>query len=238
MPRHHSEMTRLLWEPWRCEQSSLIYMEFMGRKYIRVQRLIKDAVLAMEQALRNTGYEDPTDYCGSYMCRTISGLDVWSEHAYGVAIDLDYGYKEADRLVDKNPHLRRRFYPGDPGFGVECQITEAQVRAVEAIKNTRGEQMWEWLGWKIGDTMHFAIRVRPDRTDVDWDTVVPLPEPEPEEDMAYKEFITQWITTLFALNEELQGDPNYWIDMFLNDPTNPELADFWTAYGNQVRRGV
>lgn len=232
MPRHHSEMTRLLWEPWLGEEASLIRMEFLGRKYIRVQRLIKDAVLAMEQALRNTGYEDPTDFCGSYFYRTISGLNVWSEHAYGVAIDLDYGFVEADRLVDKNPHLHRPFSPGDPGFGVECQITEEQVRAVEAIKNTRGEQMWEWLGWKIGDTMHFAIRVRPDRTDVDWDTVTP---PLQEANL-FETFIRQWVHALFSLHQELQGDPEYWIEIFLTDPRSPELADFWAAYANQVSK--
>jgi len=233
MPRHHSEMTRLLWEPWLGEEDSLIRMEFLGRRYIRVQRLIKDAVLAMEQTLRNTGYEDPTDFCGSYFYRTIAGLNVWSEHAYGIAIDLDYGYVTPDRRIDKNPHLRRPFAPGDQGFGVECQITEEQVRAVEAIKNTRGEPMWGWLGWAIGDTMHFAIRVRPDRTDVDWSTVAPPPTPvEPEEYMPK----TQWeqmVRALFALNQELRGDPEYWLQL---PEDSPEWEDFWAAFANQVSK--
>lgn len=227
MPRHESSMTRLLWEPWLGEESSLIRMEFLGRKYIRVQRLIKDAVLAMEQVLRNTGYEDPTDFVGSYFYRTIGGLNVWSTHAYGVALDVDYGYIEPDRLVDKNPHLHRHIYPGDEAFGNECQITEEQVLAIEAIKNTHGEQMWAWKGWSIGDTMHWQINVRPDRTTVDWDTVVAPPGPPEEEELVPRALFEQWLRVQFAAGI-LEGDVEYWIQL-IDDPENPEWAHLFAV---------
>ena len=175
MARDHSEMVRLGWTAYRCNTTGLVSMELFGRKPIKVQAELQDAMHAFAQALTNTGYEDPTDYVGSYMCRTIGGEGkVWSEHAYGVAIDWDYGGDtdgDGDPEIDKNPHIHRKIVHGDPGFGVEWQFTEVDIAAIEGIKNTYGEQMWGWLGWKIGDTMHFATKVRPERTTVDWSTV-------------------------------------------------------------------
>lgn len=175
MPRHHSEMVRLGWTAHLGNAVNLVSLRLFGRYPIRVQVELEEAMHAFGRALSLTGYEDPTDYVGSYMYRTIGNAGkVWSEHAYGVAVDWDYGGDtdgDGDPTIDKNPHIHRPIVSGDPGFGVEWQLTERDVRAIEGIKNTYGEQMWGWLGWKIGDTMHFATKVRPDRTRVDWSTV-------------------------------------------------------------------
>lgn len=165
-------MLRLGWAPYLCSADSLIKLEILGRYPVKLQSQLDEAGRAFEAALIATGYENPCDFTGSYMCRTIGGTQTWSTHAYGCAIDLDYGGDtdgDGDPTIDSNPHLRRPVIPED--FGRNCQILEHQVWAVENIRNTRGERMWHWLGYSIGDTMHFQIAVSPEHTTVDWSTV-------------------------------------------------------------------
>lgn len=124
----------------------------------------------MEQALLAAGYGQPTVVgvprscsqggIGGKPCQP-SGFNC-SLHNYRVAIDIDW-------FDHGNPHFRTRF--GNGWDFDDCKITKAQVEAVEGIRNTSGEQMWRWLGWAIGDTMHFDVQVPPSRTKVDWSTV-------------------------------------------------------------------
>lgn len=164
------------WDEYIGKTDTLVSKTLLGRYPVKVQNVLNDAIEAMEQVLIATGYENPCDYIGSYYDRNISGTNICSRHADGSAIDLDYGGDNPDSpdhpLVDNNPHIHRRIVPGDPGFGTEWQILEHQVRAIEAIKNVHGEQVWLWLGWSIGDTMHWQANVRPERCQVDWRTVV------------------------------------------------------------------
>jgi hypothetical protein len=149
----------------------------------------------MGRALIASGYENPMDWTGSYNKRKIAGSEKWSWHSYGGAIDLDYGGDNPDSPdhpgSDKNPHLYTRIYPGfgtDPRF----QITEAQVNAVTAIRTNNGKKVWRWLGWAIGDTMHFEPLCTPDdaRTGIDPTTV--YTGQEEEEDM------TEFALAIFA----------------------------------------
>ena len=149
------------WTGRRCS-GPLASLELLGRYPVRVQPELVDAVAAMHRELVAAGYRNPTGPTGSYFYRTIGGLDVWSEHAYGTAVDVDYF---------KNRHLHKRIYPQDPAFGTEFMFLEHQIRAIEAIRNTEGQRIWGWLGWAIGDSMHFYANVRPEDTTVDWSTV-------------------------------------------------------------------
>lgn len=172
--KHSSRAMALGWTDYLCREDTLVPLRILGRYPVRVQGETVDIWAAFEHALRLNGYEDPTDFIGSYMCRTVAGSEYASNHAYGLSVDLDYGGDtdgDGDPTIDKNPHLHRPILPGDPAFGVEIQILEAQVRAVEAIKNTRGEQVLAWLGWVNGDSMHWDVNVRPDQCAVNWDTV-------------------------------------------------------------------
>lgn len=175
MPRLTTRMQELGWEDHLGRTNTLVALTLLGRAPIKVQAELVEAVSAMEFTLIHHGYENPCDWIGSYYYRTISGLpNVWSDHALGAAIDLDYGGDvdgDGDPTIDKNPHLHRKIVPGDAGFGVEFQLLEAQVNAIERITNTHGEQIWLWKGWSIGDTMHFGADVAPDRCEVDWDSV-------------------------------------------------------------------
>jgi hypothetical protein len=177
---------------WSIQPTStnLVSLTLLGRFPIRVQPPLVEAVQAMELALVLHHYEDPCDFIGSWHYRSISGTGgLFSGHAYAVCIDLDYGGDtdgDGDPTIDSNPHIHRAIIPGDPGFGVEWQITEAQVRAIEAIRTTDGLPVWSWrIGWKLGDTMHWQPLQGPDIGAIDWSTVQgpdEIPEPPPEEE--------------------------------------------------------
>lgn len=144
------------WADRRCSGPHLS-MEILGRYPVRVQPELEGAVNAMNAALKANGYRDPTGPTGSYNCRMIGGTTKWSLHAYAIAIDIDYG---------ENPYLRGQTIPKGFGTDPRFMLTEAQVDAVEGIRNEWGESLWKWLGWSIGDTMHFEIDVPPDRCEV------------------------------------------------------------------------
>lgn len=163
--RELDQVIELGWSPYLGKTDSLVKVTLLGRYPVKVQDFWVPAVEAMERALIDTGYENPCDWIGSYAKRPIAGTDVWSFHSYGGAIDLDYGGDNPDSpdhpLIDKNPHIHRRITEGDPGFGVEWQILEHQVRAIEAIRTVNGAPVWRWLGWAIGDSMHFEPACSP-----------------------------------------------------------------------------
>ena len=142
------------WAGRRCEGPH-VQLDLNGRFPVRVQPELETAALWLSDAIVGAGYRSPMGATGSYHCRRISGSNTWSLHAYAVAIDWDYG---------ENPYDRNGAKPR-PGFGTDPRflLTEAQVNAVEAIKNDRGESIWRWLGWTIADFMHFQVDVPPDR---------------------------------------------------------------------------
>ncbi len=154
------------WRWWgsRSCGKGRIDVTFMGRSPVRIQPEMVNAVAALERAFIDNGYQMPIGVTGSYSCRTIGGSDKMSLHSIPIAIDVDYS---------NNPYLR-----GDPverGYGTDPRflITETQVDAVEAIVNEDGVPIWKWLGWSLGDTMHFEIDVPPDKVE----PVDPGPEP-------------------------------------------------------------
>ncbi len=176
------------WKDWHCRRGSGTYVavKFYG-KSLPVPEPAYDAYRALEQALKAAGYETPRQ-SGTYVCRHIKdtweqrqkdakGIDcgstrAWSLHAYGVAIDID---------EDHN-----RFEAGDRYNG---WMKKHHVDSVLSIKNTAGEELWEWGGfWDTPDRMHFQINQSPRVAAVDWSTVpgagstqAPAPESKPVE---------------------------------------------------------
>lgn len=216
MARHEYRLEALGWEDWLGKTDSLVKYEFLGRRFVRVQDVVLEAVQAMEFALRATGYEDPCDYTGSYLYRTIGNKgSMWSSHAYGVALDVDYGYAAPDRLVDKNPYLG--FRPTREQYGVLFQFTWEDVQAVKAIKNIHGEPMWLWLGdASIGDTMHWQINVAPDRCQVDWTTVEGY-VPEEDDGMTITELVTDETWQALWDYGHIDGNPAVMPDYYFAD---------------------
>ena len=146
---------RKLWAEWLCNRGSGGFTDprFFGKTIGGVPVPAVDAYLALEAALRHSGYEPASAW--SYNCRTIAGSSNHSLHSYGIAIDLD---------PSVNP-----FSVGDPFSG---KIKERHVTAVLGIKNGDGRSVWSWGGnWKKRDRMHFQLDQGPAAVDVDWSTV-------------------------------------------------------------------
>lgn len=137
---------------------------FFGKTIGGVPEPWADAILALEMALRATGYTPKSAW--AYNFRGISGAKCTclqygncSLHSNGISIDID-------PVI--NPYISTStFRWSDTAF------TPAQIAAVERIKNTKGEQLWSWGGrWNtVKDYMHFEANVDPGSTAVDWSTV-------------------------------------------------------------------
>jgi len=150
-----SSQLRTWWAKYKCETKLLEHIEFFGRGIGGVAAPTVEAYAALEMALETTGY-DPTSRW-AYNCRpTSSGLP--SLHGFGIAIDID---------PKLNPFTTRPFSWDETDF------TPAQIKAVEGIKTTQGNQQWAWGGrWNsIRDYMHFQIDRPPTDVEVDWSTV-------------------------------------------------------------------
>ncbi len=175
--RHPSTVTRYGWERWLGHRHAMVLVEVLGRSYVVVAHPLKEGTQALDTVLKATGYENPCDWIGSYNKRPIAGTEVWSTHSYGIALDIDYGGDNPDSPdhpgIDKNPHTYRAVTMNDSRWGVKWQITKAQVLAVEAIRTNNGKAVWRWLGWSIGDTMHFQVSCTEAdlETGIDWSTV-------------------------------------------------------------------
>ena len=168
---------------YRCSPGVQRPTGFFGRHPVYEQNVSHNAVSALEEGHYGSGYEpEPDGYIGSKrqcpwgiagrLCHPDGGG--CSIHNYCLAYDIEYNY---------NKYIKTRAYPEDfdeDWFPAVCKYTLEQVRAIEGIKNIYGEQMWLWLGWAIGDFMHWQINVPENRLEVDWNTV---PGREVEDDM-------------------------------------------------------
>ena len=97
------------------------------------------------------------------------------------------------------------------------------MRAIEGIKNQQGEQIWRWLGWSIGDFMHWQINVPEWRLEVDWNTV---PGSGVEDTMNMTAFVN---AAFDAGNPAVQGSRQYWLDLAASDPNSLQFYDLWKA---------
>ena len=92
------------------------------------------------------------DNTSSFNCRNATGSSNWSNHAYGLAIDLNplenpyvsggrTSHRGSVKYLDRSKHLRGMIHPGD-----------VVVRAFESIG-------WGWGGYWTGsvkDLQHFS----------------------------------------------------------------------------------
>ena len=197
------------WAGRRC-QGPHVQLDLNGRYPVRVQPELEYAAVMLSDQIVGNGYRTPMGPTGSYNCRTIGGSTTWSLHAYAVAIDWDYG---------ENPYLRgttiQRGFGTDPRF----MLTEAQVNAVESIVNDDGDSIWRWLGWTIGDTMHFQVDVPPDKCAPAG--TQPIPPPQEDDEMRngdtgpnvqkWQNYLNRWadeyVTDLAPITEDgIYGD--------------------------------
>ncbi len=158
---------------------------------------------AMSRALVSTGYQNAFDVWVPRKCSIgIKGRPCKSDgtncslHNYGVAVDIDPP-TPAEKVV-RNGTANPMYGPeGHWKFG-DIKLTQVQVEAVVAIRNTGGARLFQWLGDStINDTMHFEVQVPPKATAVDWETVagggpgVPLPVVNVESETVTATYVVQ-----------------------------------------------
>ena len=192
------------------------------------------AARVLEAALLDSGYvPTPGSPIGSYACRYIGGGPVLftddgdpilrnpdtgraiSLHAVPIALDVEY---------DLNPYIRTGPNP-EPGFGVDSRfkLTEANVNAAEALRNEYGEQLWVWLGWTLGDTMHFQLNVPPDRCTPRLEEAPPMELPLNRWAHMHRPEDVDRLAELGVITDE---ERLYWRDL---DRTSDEWQDFRDA---------
>jgi hypothetical protein len=154
---------RKLWAPYRCIDSSSepkAQVILWGKKRGFTPTICLDGWSALESTLLASGYRVPVRAevrrpCSQGIkkkpCES-SGKNC-STHNYGLAVDID-------PFGEGNPHFEVPF--GGPKWDFsDTRITRSQVEAVERIKTKEGVRVFRWLGWTIGDTMHFEFNLGP-----------------------------------------------------------------------------
>ena len=158
------------WHEYRCDYGTPTNM--FGRSPVYAQNT--SWVRALEQAHYGAGYQPtPGGFIGSKR-NCPSGIggktcqesgDNCSLHNYGLAWDVEYQY---------NRHLWVKLNPTELQILYDTGVTKynpAIVATILDVRNTRGDRLFRWLGYPIGDLMHWQIAVPPERQQVDWGTV-------------------------------------------------------------------
>jgi hypothetical protein len=216
------------WHLYRCTYGDRTNM--FGRSPVYAQNT--SWIRALEQALINAGHVYPPDgYLGSKRsCPSgIGGQkceengDNCSLHNYGLAWDLAYQY---------NPHLKRELDSTElDALFAEGKTTFNSyiVDEVSKVRTTGGERAFTWLGYSIGDLMHWQVNFPPEDQEIDWSTVG---DNEPEDRPMTTE---QWASTLrnpldFQQMVDkgviTQNEYDYWITVPV---TSPEFNDLRNA---------
>jgi len=168
------------WRKYRCilDHPDRQSITILGRKAGVCPPEMVEPFQALSQALVSTGYKNALRVEVPRNCsRGIEkgkpcqpdGTDC-SLHNYGVAVDIDPPNPPTKEVRDgsANPLYGEK---GHFEFG-DIKLTKVQVEAVLAIRTAAGKPLFKWLGdSRIKDTMHFEVKVPPDATAVDWDTV-------------------------------------------------------------------
>ncbi len=230
-----TQQVRNWWIWYRCSPGQRRLGGFFGRgdtiweSGVYEQAILHDAVSALEEGHLGSGYVPSDDgfigsrrWCPNGIAGQICQADGrgCSIHNYVAAYDIEYNY---------NKYIRTRIREEDfdePWFPAVCKYTLEQVRAVEGIKNLEGEQMWMWLGWAIGDFMHWQINVPPERTQVDWNTV---PGYTVDENM--ETILIAYVEGAFnAGNPNVTGNKDYWLNEVIPNPNRwGEFKDLFRA---------
>lgn len=143
------------WAPYRCKRGQVVVLGGIG--VYAANDDVAVAYVALWAAISSEGYQAEVigshRYCPTGISgRTCQPSGAWcSLHNYDLALDFD-----PFRLG--NPHLQRRWRASDWS---KTKFTPAQVAAGEAIRTNSGHQVFRWLGWAIGDSMHWEINCSP-----------------------------------------------------------------------------
>lgn len=119
-------------------------MRLHGAGRVTVRPAIIDAVRALNACLIAADYRTRAADTGAYACRQKVGGGGWSNHSYGIALDINWR---------SNPY----------GPRLVTDMPRSMVEAIKAIKTNSGARVWGWGGdWRGNkDAMHFEVICSP-----------------------------------------------------------------------------
>lgn len=244
-----TSQVRDAWADRRCKTTGLASVSFLGRgrpytiAQVWTQSECIPAWTTAELVLYALDYGDAEivgsiRYCPAGIagrpCLT-SGLNC-SLHNYCLAYDVD-------PFAAGNGYIHAKVTEEDfdeDWFPAVCKFTLEQVQAVEAIRTNNGAQIFRWLGWAIGDFMHWQINcTREDlATGINLSTVYTGKDDDMEtnlkalqkQDMAWYEEMQQ--RTGGPASGTPGGDASYWGIDYVPPPgkTGPTNDEWLRAY--------
>jgi hypothetical protein len=142
-PRSSSAI-RTLWVAYRCATSKYVQWRPHGSPWlVYVADDSLPAWQALNVILAKWGYTFDEVAGGTYNCRKIAGTNVWSIHAYALALDIN---------PSRNPY----------GSPLRTDLPDGLIADIEAIVTVSGRQVFMWGGrWSTPDPMHFQIGASP-----------------------------------------------------------------------------
>jgi hypothetical protein len=140
-----TSQARSLWAP-ACNTGNLRKVFLNGQGVVSVDARVVDATNWLSSMFAKHGYLTRHGDTGAYNCRRITGGTGYSLHAFGTAIDVNWGtnpYMKSGRLVTDMPTV--------------------MISEIQGLRTVNGKRVWEWGGGWAGpkDAMHFEIDCSP-----------------------------------------------------------------------------
>ena len=126
---------RSYWSP-RCTGPHAT-VSLYGAGKVTVDAAIVSAVKALDQVLTAYKYSTRAADTGAYVCRMNTGGTAWSNHAYGIAMDINWGCLSGDTLVttfdgpvslEELSGTTARILTRDPLKGRQAMWVDAPIR--------------------------------------------------------------------------------------------------------------
>lgn len=157
-----------LWGPAK-QTWKMGYFTFSSGARVFVRRELFPALREVDRILVRYGYAARTADTGGYNPRYIDGTRVWSLHAFGIAIDINWLLNPA-------------------GGHLVTNMPRAMVEEIEAIVTNNGVRVFRWGGdWNDNekadesfyDAMHFEAQASPSELAAGIRVAPAVPKPEP-----------------------------------------------------------
>lgn len=179
---------RAAWSP-RCSGPYVSYTLYGGGKAV-MKAAATEALKGLDTCLKAYNYKTIYSQTGAQVCRKSVAGDVWSIHAYGAALDINW-------LLN-------------PYGGTRHHIPTALGTDICRIRTNNGKQVWNWGGFWNGtkDWMHFDIVCTPRdlATGLNWNTVAGAIPPKPVDPAA----VRRWVAG--DLYNRIQSVPVMWLN--------------------------
>lgn len=163
-----TEELRRAWRDFECRPDRMLRIGF-GPDRVLVAPPTADAWRALAAVLAAHAYHVRGEDTDSYNCRAITGGSGRSLHAFGIALDVNWGTNPFRRTPSRRPV---RFSPQPTqhlrGLDVKAlradtDMTPAMIADALAVRTRAGRPVFTWGGhWSTTkDAMHFQVDVTP-----------------------------------------------------------------------------